>query len=282
MIKNYFKIAFRNLWRNKGFSAINIFGLAIGMASAILILLWIQNELSIDRFHKKGDRIYMMYNRDKDAQGKAFAWNNTPMILTPTLKKDYPEVEDAVRYRNVTFLLTAGEKKLNTRGAFADSGFLNVFSFPLIKGNPSGALQGSYSIVLTQKFANALFGNQDPMGKTVRIDSVNNCTVTGVLKDLPNNTQFDFAYLLSWAYMQKIGWADNFWTSNSVYTYALLKPGSSESAFDTKIKDVTIDHTKGTPNASTTEVFTQPLNRVYLYAKSDNGKLVYEPEHSTQ
>ena len=92
------------------------------MASAMLILLWIQNELSIDRFHKKGDRIYMMYNRDKDAQGNAFAWNNTPMILTPTLKKDYPEVEDAVRYRNVTFLLTAGEKKLNIRGAFAEMG----------------------------------------------------------------------------------------------------------------------------------------------------------------
>lgn len=274
MFRNYFKIAFRNLWRNKGFSAINISGLAIGMASAILILLWIQNELSMDRFHKKGDRIYMMYNRDKDAQGNAFAWNTTSMIMAPTLKKDYPEVEDAVRYRNVTFLLTAGEKKLNTQGAFADSSFLNVFSFPLIEGNTSNALQGSYSIVLTQKFAKALFGNQDPMGKIVRIDSVNNCTVTGVLQDLPNNTQFNFAYLLPWAYMNKIGWTDDFWTSNSVYTYALLKPGTSESAFDKKIKDITIDHTKGTPDASTTEVFTQPLNRVYLYAKSDNGKLI--------
>ena len=203
MFKNYFKTAFRTIWRNKGFSAINISGLAIGMASAILILLWIQNELSMDRFHKKGDRIYMMYNRDKDAQGNAFAWNNTPMIMAPTLKKDYPEVEDAVRYRNVTFLLTAGEKKLNTQGAFADSSFLNVFSFPLLKGNPSDALQGSYNIVLTQKFAKALFGNQDPMGKIVRIDSVNNCTVTGILKDLPNNTQFNFAYLLPWSYLQR-------------------------------------------------------------------------------
>jgi ABC-type antimicrobial peptide transport system permease subunit len=274
MIKNYFKIAFRNLWRNKGFTAINIFGLAIGMASAILILLWIQNELSIDRFHKKGDRIYMMYNRDHDAQGKAWAWPNTPKILATTLKKDYPEVEDAVRYNNITFLLTVGDKKLNTRGAFVDSGFLNVFSFPLLKGNPGEALKGSYSIVLTEKFAKALFGNEEAMGKTVRIDSVNNCTVTGILKDLPNNTQFQFSYLLPWAYMHKLGWDDEYWGNNSVWTYTLLKPGSSEASFDAKIKDITIDHTKGTENASTTEVFTQPMNRVYLYAKSDNAKLV--------
>lgn len=274
MIKNYFKIAFRNLWRNKSFSAINIFGLAIGMASAMLILLWIQNEMGIERFHKNEDRIYMMYNRDKDPEGKAWAWPNTPKVLATTLKKDYPEVEDAVRYQNITFLLTAGEKKLNQRGAFADSGFLHVFSFPLLKGNPRDALKGSYSIVLTEQFAKALFGNENAMGKTVRVDSVNNCTVTGILKDLPNNTKFDFAYLLPWAYMHKLGWDDDSWGNNSVYTYALLKPGSTESAFDAKIKNISIDHTKGTENASTTEVFTQPLERAYLYAKSDDGKLV--------
>lgn len=274
MFKNYFKIAFRNLWRNKRFSAINIFGLAIGMASAILILLWIQNETSMERFHQKGDRIYMMYNRDKDPEGKAWAWENTPKILAPTLKKDYPEVEDAVRYNNITFLVTAGEKKMNTRGAFADSGFLKMFSFPLLKGNADKALAGIYPIVLTEKFAKALFGNEDAMGKIVRIDSANNCTVTGVLKDLPNNTQFKFDYLLPWSYMHKLGWDDESWGNNSVATYTLLKSGSSQDAFDAKIKNITIDHTKGNDNASTTEVFTQPLNRSYLYAKSDNGKLV--------
>lgn len=274
MINNYFKIAFRNLWRNKSFSAINIFGLAIGMASAMLILLWIQNEMSIERLHANGDRIYLMYNRDKDPEGKAWAWPTTPKVLATTLKKDYPEVEDAVRYNNITFLLTAGEKKLNTRGAFVDSGFLKMFTFPLLQGNADKALKGSYNIVLTEKFAKALFGNEDAMGKTVRIDSVNNCTVTGVLKDLPNNTKFDFAYLLPWDYMHKLGWDDEYWGNNSVHTYVLLKPGSSESAFDTKIKNITIDHTKGKEDASTTQVFTQPLNRSYLYAKSEDGKLV--------
>ncbi|MEO9205668.1 MAG: ABC transporter permease [Gammaproteobacteria bacterium] len=273
MFKNYFKIAFRNLWRNKVFSGINIFGLAIGMASAILILLWIQNEMSMERFNKKGDRIYIMYNRDRDPSGEGWAWGSTPKILAPTLKKDYPEVEDAVRFNNITFLITSGDKKLNTKGAFADSGFLNMFSFPLLKGDPSKALTGNYSIVLTEQFAKALFGNEDAMGKIVRVDSVHNCTVTGILKDLPNNTQLSFAYILPWSYMHKLGWDDEYWGNNSITTYTLLKAGSSESAFDAKIKNITIDHTKG-GDESTTEVFTQPLERSYLYSKSDNGKLV--------
>src|SRR5689334_13424431 len=107
MIKNHFKITIRNLLRNKTFSVINIVGLAIGMASAILILLWIQNEINFDRFHKNTDRIYLMYSRDKD-NGKVDAWGRTPALMAPTLKEDYPEVEDAVRFNVVYFLLTAG------------------------------------------------------------------------------------------------------------------------------------------------------------------------------
>jgi putative ABC transport system permease protein len=277
MFKNYFKTTIRNLWHNKGFASINIAGLSIGMAAAILILLWVQNELSVDRFYRKEASIYLMYNRDKDASGETWAWPNTPKILATTLKKDYPEVEDAVRFNNVTFLLSVGDKHLNIRGAFVDSGFLNVFNFPFLGGNAKQALNGNYNIVLTEKLAKKFFGNESAIGKTVRIDSVNNCTVTAVLKDLKSNTQFDFEYLLPWAYMTKLGWDDDNWTNNGVFTYALLKPGASQAGFDAKVKNITIDHTKGTPGASTTEVFTQPLNRAYLYSKSDNGKLVRGP-----
>jgi putative ABC transport system permease protein len=265
MFKNYFKTTIRNLWRNKGFASVNILGLSIGMAAAILILLWIQNEVNTDRFYKKENRIYLMYNRDKMASGEIFAWPNTPKILATTLKKDYPEVEDAVRVTDITFLLTANDKHLNIRGAFADSSFLNVFDFPLMDGNAQQALLGSYSIVLTEKAAKKFFGNTSAIGKTVRIDSVNNCTVTAVLKDLPSNTQFDFEYLLPWAYMTKLGWDDSSWNYNGVYTYALLKQNVSQSLFDEKVKDITIDHTKGTSAALTTQVFTQPLSRAYLY-----------------
>ncbi len=277
MLKNYFKTAFRNLRRNKGFAFVNITGLAIGMAAAILILLWVQNELSTNRFYKKESRVYLMYNRDKDGEGNKWAWPNTPKILATTLKNDFPEVEDAVRYNNVTFLLTQDEKHLNVQGAFADSSFLNVFDFPLKEGSIKNSLSSVYNIVLTEKLAKKFFGNESAIGKTVRIDSVNNCTVTAVLKDLPNNTQFNFEYLLPWSYMEKLGWSDSSWGNNSVYTYALLKPGTLQAAFDAKVKNITINHTKGSASPSTTEVFTQPLSRAYLYSKSENGKLVGGP-----
>src|SRR5690242_15022248 len=108
MLQTYFKTAIRNLKTNKGFSLVNIGGLSIGMAAAILILLWVQNELSTDRFYQKTGRIYWMYNRDKTQSGETMAGANTPRILAPTLKKNYPEVEDAVRFRNVTFLVSVG------------------------------------------------------------------------------------------------------------------------------------------------------------------------------
>src|SRR6185437_375996 len=154
----------------------------------------------------------------------------------------------------------------------ADSSFLNLFDFPLTEGNAKHSLNGSYNIVITQKLAKKFFGNANAIGKTIRIDSVNNCTVTAVLKDLPNNTQFNFEYILPWAYMTKLGWDDNDWNNNSIYTYTLLKPNTSQELFDQKVKNITINHTKETASRSTTEVFTQPLSRAYLYSKSANGK----------
>jgi putative ABC transport system permease protein len=268
MLKNFFKITFRNLLRNKAFATINILGLTIGMASAMLILLWVQNELSYDRFYQKTDRLYMMYNRDKFG-GELHAWNSTPKIMATTIKKDYPEVEDAARFTNITFLVTVGEKHLNTRGAFTDSSFLRMFSFPLLKGNAAKALAGNYNIVLTQKLAKKLFGNEDAIGQTVRIDSNANFTVTGVMKDLPNNTSFDFEYLLPWAFMTKLGWDDNYWGNNSVKTYVLLKPNASHTAFDAKVKNITKSHSD-----ETEQVFSQPVSRLHLYSKDENGKLV--------
>ena len=272
MLKNYFKVAFRNLLRNKAFSFINISGLAIGMASAILILLWIQNEMSHDRFHAKGDRIYVMNNRDH-FNGKLWAWNTTPKILGPTLKADYPEVEDVARINRCSFLFTVDDKHLNVQGVFTDSGFLNIFSFPLLNGNANKALSDNYHIVLTEKLAKKLFGNEDAMGKTILIDSNANFTVSGVLKDLPNNTAFNFEYLLPWSYMKTIGQDDAWWGNNSIKNFVLLKPGVSQAAFDAKVKDVTINHTKD-GDKSTTQVFTQPFEDMWLYSKSDNGQYV--------
>jgi putative ABC transport system permease protein len=274
MIKNFFKITYRNLLRNKGFSFINISGLAIGMASAVLILLWIQNEMSHDKFHAKGNRIYTANNRDK-YNGNVWAWSTTPKPLGPALKTSYPsDVEEVVRKNHANFLFTVGEKHINIQGSFVDSGFLNVFSFPLVKGDAATALRGICNIVITEKAAKKLFGNQEAMGKVVRIDSVDNFTVTGVLKDLPNNTAFSFDYLLPWSYMEKINQSDDNWVNNSIQTYILLKPGISQDAFDKKIQNITIDHTANTKTVSTTKVFTQLFSDQWLYSKSENGQYV--------
>src|SRR4051812_34549358 len=128
MLKNYFKIAFRNLLRNKAFSVINISGLSIGMASAILILLWIQNEVNYDQFHENKDRIYEAWNRARFS-GKLECWNTTPKVLARTLERDFPEVEQATRVNwELKFLFSIGEKRLMVNGNIVDSNFLQVFS----------------------------------------------------------------------------------------------------------------------------------------------------------
>lgn len=271
MVKNYFKITIRNLLKNKAFSFINISGLAVGMASAILIILWIQNEISMDRFHEKADRIYILNNRDK-FNGQLHAWPVTSKILGPTVKKDYPEVEEAARTSATTFLFTVGEKHISEIGGYTDPGFLSIFSFPLIHGNPKTALDNINSIVITQKFANKLFGTDDVLGKTVKIDSTDYFTITGVLKDLPNNTAMRFSYLLPWSYMTKLKLDDENWGNNSVKNYVLLKPGVSQTSFDEKIRDIAIEHTKNSGFPSTSQIFTQSIKDRWLYSKSDNGQ----------
>ena len=272
MLKNFVKIYLRNLWRNKIFSFINISGLAIGMASAMLILLWIQNEVSHDRFHKNVTRIYTLNNRDR-FNGALWAWSTTPKILAPTVKQDYPEAEEAVRSSESTFLLSVGDKHLNVEGNFTDPGFLRMFSFPLVRGNTETALGEINNIVITQKLAKKLFGTEDALGRIIRVDSADNFTVTAVLKDLPNNTVFNFEYLVPWIYLKKLGGDDQSWGNNSVNTFVLLKPGVQQSAFDAKIKNITINHTRD-GEKSTTEVFTQLFSDTWLYGRSDNGHYV--------
>ncbi|PWG78496.1 ABC transporter permease [Pararcticibacter amylolyticus] len=270
MIRNYLKAAWRNLLKNKSFSFINILGLAIGMASAILIFLWIYNQVSHDRFHEKTDRIFVMNNRDHFS-GNMWAWSSTPKIMGPTLKQDYPEVEEFARTNNCNFFFTLGEKKMQAEGLFTDPGFFKMFSFPLIKGNISDALSSTNKIVLTEKFAGKLFGDEDPIGKTVKIDSAHYMVVSGILKDFPNNTIFRGEYLLPWLYMKKLGWDDQFWGNNSIRTFILLKQGVNQQGFDKKIKNITINHSSKAGETSTTEVFTQNLGDSWLYSKPVNG-----------
>jgi ABC-type antimicrobial peptide transport system permease subunit len=263
MFKNYLKVAFRNLWKNKGFSFINIIGLAVGMASAILILLWIQNEVSYDGFHAKKDRIYEAWNR-AEFSGAMHCWNTTPKPLAAAMQRDFPEVEHAVRVNWPSRLLfTVGEKKLMERGNVVDSIFLQVFSFPMLQGNPATALNEGHSIVLTESFAKTLFGSVDVMGKVIRIDNKDNYTVTGILKDLPNNTRFVFKYLLPWAHLRREGNEEANWGNNSTRTYVLLKPNATLASIAPKMN---IIKTRYDSSEKHWQMFLYPISRWRLYS----------------
>lgn len=266
MIKNYIKIAWRNLLKNKGFTFINIVGLAVGMASAAIILFWIQDELTFDRFFEKQDRLYLTYNRSK-VEKEIWAWPSTPKIMAPTMLAGYPDIEDASRINDANYLFTVGNKHINVHGYHADPGLLNMFSFPLVAGNAKTALSSASGIVITQKLAVKLFGNENPIGKTIKIDSNAHFKVTALLKNLPANTRFKFEYLLPWSYLKTIGQDDQWWGNNSVKTYVLVKPNVTETAINAKIKNVTRSHS----DIKDIDVFLFPANKWHLYSKFENG-----------
>ncbi len=269
MIKSFFKIAYRNIIRAKSFSAMNIAGLAIGMASALLILLWVQNEMSYDASYTNSDRLYQMWNRDRGNNGIS-CWNVTPKALGPGVKREFPEIEKATRVNwNQTILFTVGEKKINIAGTMVDPDFLTMFNFPFLKGDVNTALNDPGNIVVTQKLAKRLFDTDDAIGKIIRLDNKYNFTVSAVMKDLPNNTQFDFEYLLPWSYMHALNQDDSSWDNNSTHNFVLLKPNTSIAAVNAKIKNIIIKHTS--PN-TTTQSFLYPLSKLRLYGNFIDGK----------
>ncbi|HEY4154521.1 MAG TPA: ABC transporter permease [Puia sp.] len=270
MIRNFLKIAYRNLLRSKGFSAINITGLAVGMAAAILILLWIRNEISYDQFHQNKERIYEVWNR-VPMQGTIRSWNSVSAPLARVLEKDLPEVERAVRVVNTSsFLFSVGDKKMLKSGNMVDTGFLQMFSFPMLQGNPATALNNIHGMVLTEKAAKSLFGKEDAMGRLVRLKDQGDFTITGVLKDLPNNTRFDFEFLISIANLKYGVGQDLGWNDNSTPTYVLLKPKSSFAAVESRIKTLKQKYSDGAKNMKW-ELFLYPLDRWRLYSSFTDG-----------
>ncbi len=242
--------------------------MAIGLAATILILLWVNLQIGFDRFHEKIDRLYEVYNLDRNNESLN-TWNTTPKVMAGAIQKDFPEVEKTARFNwGFPVLFTHGEMKVKATGNMVDSTFLEMFSFPLLKGRPEQVLMDANSIVITESFAKKLFGNEDPIGKTVVVDRTENLTVSGLLKDLPKNSRFKFEFLVSWAFLRQKGWDDDNWGNNSTTTYVLLKENTKLSSLAPKLKILRKHYDKSDPNL---ETFLHPFSRSYLYNKFENG-----------
>ncbi|AXY74351.1 ABC transporter permease [Paraflavitalea soli] len=281
MIKNFLKIAWRNLARNKSLSFINIFGLAAGITFALLIGLWIQYETSYDAFHSNKDRIALvlkntLYNNQKNTQ------EPTPLPLYDELRNNYPEVKRATR---ITWAfphsLVTGDKKLNRKGRYVDPAFLDMFSFPLIEGNTTTALKDPNSIILSASLAKALFGSEDPMGKTIRLSNANDVKVTGVVTDVPHQSTIDFEFLLPFEYLiAHDEWIRNNradWSNNFLMNMVELKEGVSMEAFSKKISTL---NTQKDARLKNLFLFLHPLSKWHLYNDYKNwvntgGKITY-------
>jgi predicted permease len=265
MFKNYFKITWRNIKNSKIYSFINIMGLAVGMACCILILLWIQDELSYDKFHKNYSDIYRTIPELQNTKLSA-----NPLALAAVFKEQYPEVRQITRVCQRNWLLKYGDKIFNENGALVDEDFLKVFTFPLIKGTPETVLAGRESVVLTERAAARYFGTQDPIGKSLSINNNTELIVTGVLKDVPSNSHLQFDFLAS---MELMGDRGHTSWSYEARTYAVLEKSVSNQDFAEKISGFVMEHDKRTNQKVVLHI--QPLSKVHLYSLNGTDPIIY-------
>ena len=276
MIANYLKVAIRSLMRNKTFSAINILGLAIGMACCMLILLYVQDELSYDRHHENAHRIYRLATTVKVA-GVMRQVAMTPFSTGPALVEDYAEVIDAVRFLKADEKTLVGNQQdhfYERRVLFTDANVFHVFDFPLGKGEPQTALLEPYSIVLTQEMAWKYFGDRDPMGQTLTMEG-EAYKITGILEDHTHNTHLTLDFLASPIKSKE-------WIAHDYYTYLLLQDTHAADELETKLPDFTERHIGKQTKAAGLHIkyFLQPLADIHLnssleWEMSSNGDIRY-------
>ncbi len=241
MFNNYLKIAFRNLLKHKAYSCINIGGLALGMTCCLLILLYVQHELSYDRFHRHADRLYRIFWQSGNPQTR------TPHPMAQALAKDFAEVESAVSLSPVwgpgltrpQFSIRYGDQRFEEREVFsADSTFFELFSFRLLQGDPKTALRSPTSLVITERIAKKYFGDEEPLGKVLTVNNSVDLKVTGVLQNIPANSHFHFEFLISYVFLKMRETGSYYaWEDFGHYNYIKLAPHADAKALEAKIPD---------------------------------------------
>jgi putative ABC transport system permease protein len=265
MIQNWFRTAWRNLRKNRTASAINIVGLAIGFSSCLLITLFIRHELSYDDFEVRGNRIVRCIMEYRfDGGGEIQRGNFTSTKVAPTFKRTFPEVESAVRMNMDNYTVRYREKLFNEkRFMFADSSFFDIFSFSLLQGNVATALSGPRKVILTMSTARRYFGADEPLGKMVRVGNDTTAyQVTGVMKDLPSNSQFKFDFLASFSSLFA-NQDETYWDAN-YGTFLLLRRPSDVAALQPKVTAFMKQEMKG--QGAMVNFLLEPFMRIHLYS----------------
>jgi len=237
MIGNYFKTAFRNLWRNKGFSLINIVGLSVGLACCMLIFLYTMDEVSYDRFNVNAVNIYHLVVDDKSPDGQVHKFSSTGDMPGPNFKRQLPEVQDFVRIQGGSYTIKRGNEVFDQEALHVDSNFFSVFTFPMIYGKPQHALDDLHSIVLSEDVAEKYFGKGNPVGKTLDLkvdDKFQPFTVTGVTRKTPQNSSIKIKMLLP----KKVNHIDNQWNNFFENTFFVIKPGTNIKQLDAKMNKI--------------------------------------------
>lgn len=276
MFKNYFITAWRNITRTIGYSTLNILGLSIGMAVAILIGLWVYEQYSFDKFLPEYQSVYLV-QRNFNSNGDTLTFPTNSLKLADALRTQVPEIEYVVESDwTGNHGLRAGDKKLYVNGAIAGEDIFKIFQYSFIAGNANTVFKDPYSIVLTQSLAKSLFGNENAMNKLVRFDNTHDLKVTGVIKDVPANASFSFNYIVPSSYsyavnpqIKKDGLST--FSNNNLQIFVKLKPGINYAQVAPKIRN--IEHAeKGNTNAINSYVTLQPMERWHLYSNYVNGK----------
>ena len=266
MLKNYFKLAWRNLVRHRAASFINIGGLSVGLAISIVMMLWIQREYSVDTFHTHLPAIHrLMMNQHRD--GNIHTGNMVCGRLAPLLRERLPELKYVVRTtQEGSELVRAGDKSLYIKGMYAEPDYFHIMTFPSIAGDAVAALRDPGSVVITQETAKKLFGNEDPMGKTLVHGNIHTLKVGAVIRDLPDNSTVEFGMILPFSLFEKENsWVQR-WDYNALATWMMLQPGTSLSGLNKKIKGLLKQYGEGD-----TELFAYPMADMYLHGQFKNG-----------
>jgi len=268
MIKNYFKIAWRSLWRNKGYSAINIFGLAIGLSASVFIFLWVYDEFSYDKFHSNSNRIFKVFINNKYPDGKIETYPATPAKLKDVIKNEIPEIELAAQYSMEAQLLVKHENNVfNENGIYADSTLFKILSFPIVNGNAAEPLK-SNSIAISKSLAEKLFKNEDPIGKTLSVGTKYDLLINSVFADIPQNSTLRFEFVIPFElYIKENPWMQN-WKSGGTRTVVMLRSSAMADQANNKLINLI---KKNCSDCSTTP-FLFPYAESRLYSEFENGK----------